>query len=57
VETGTGSFTVGDDELAIPGGHLVIVPAHTPHGLKGAGDGTLRVVSIHPSGITEQTWL
>jgi len=57
VETGTGAFTVGDDELVIGGGHIVIVPAQTPHGFKGAGDETLRVVSIHPSGTAEQTWL
>jgi quercetin dioxygenase-like cupin family protein len=35
----------------------VVVPAQTWHGFKGAGDETLRVVSIHPSGTTEQTWL
>jgi hypothetical protein len=34
------------------------VPAGTPHALAGAGDDTLRVVSIHPSRTTEQTtWL
>jgi hypothetical protein len=35
----------------------VIVPAQTPHGFKGAGDDTLRLVSIRPSGTAEQTWL
>jgi quercetin dioxygenase-like cupin family protein len=57
VETGTGAFTVGDDELVIGAGHIVVVPAQTRHGFKGAGDETLRVVSIHPSGTTEQKWL
>jgi quercetin dioxygenase-like cupin family protein len=57
VEQGTGAFTVGDEELEIAGGHVVLVPANTPHGFKGAGDGTLRVISIHPSGTTEQTWV
>jgi mannose-6-phosphate isomerase-like protein (cupin superfamily) len=48
VESGSGAFTVGDDELVIGRGHMVIVPAQTPHGFKGAGDETLRMVSIHP---------
>ncbi len=55
VETGTASFTVGDAELTVTGGHIVIAPALTPHGFKGAGDDTLRVVSVHPSGTVEQT--
>ena len=55
VETGTATFTVGDDTLDVAGGHIVVVPAQTPHGFKGAGDDTLRVVSVHPSGTVEQT--
>jgi quercetin dioxygenase-like cupin family protein len=57
VESGTGAFTIGDEERIITGGHVVVVPAGMPHGFKGAGDDTLRVVSIHPSGTTEQTWV
>jgi len=55
VQTGTATFTVGGDELVVPGGHIVVVPAQTPHGFEGAGDDTLRVVSVHPSGTVEQT--
>ena len=57
VETGTAVFTAGDEELTVTGGHIVVVPKETPHGFKGAGDDTLRVVSIHPSGTVQQTWL
>jgi quercetin dioxygenase-like cupin family protein len=57
VESGTGVFTVGDEELVIGGGNFVLVPAETPHGFSGEGDDTLRVVSVHPSGTTVQTWL
>jgi quercetin dioxygenase-like cupin family protein len=57
VEAGVGSFTVGDDELVVDGGHFVVVPAGVPHGFTGAGDETLRVISVHPSGTTEQTWV
>ena len=52
---GTARFTVGDDELTVAGGHIVTVPAETPHGFKGAGDDTLRVVSVHPSATVQQT--
>ena len=55
VETGTALFTVGEDELVVPAGHVVVVPAQTPHRYAGAGDDTLGVVAIHPSGSIEQT--
>ena len=54
VQTGTAVFTVGDDELTVTAGHIVVVPARTPHGFMGAGDDPLRVVSVHPSGTVEQ---
>jgi quercetin dioxygenase-like cupin family protein len=55
VQTGTATFTVGDDELTVAAGNIVVVPEQTPHGFKGAGDDTLRVVSVHPNGTVEQT--
>jgi quercetin dioxygenase-like cupin family protein len=55
VETGTATFTAGDEQITVEGGHIVIVPAETPHGFKGAGDDTLRVVSVHPSPTVQQT--
>lgn len=57
VETGVGEFTVGDKTLTVEAGHILIVPAETQHGFRGAGDGVLRVVSVHPSGKVEQTFL
>ncbi len=55
VQTGTAAFTVGDEEVLVEAGHIVVVAAATPHGFKGAGDDRLRVVSVHPSGTVEQT--
>ena len=55
VEAGTATFTVGGEELTVAAGHIVTVPAETPHGFKGAGDEPLRVVSVHPSGTVQQT--
>ncbi len=57
VQTGTAAFTVGDEQLVVESGHVVVVPEQTPHGFRSAADGTLRVVSVHPRGRTEQTWL
>lgn len=55
VETGTARFTIGEDELEVAGGSVLVVPPRTPHGFKGAGDDTLRVVSVHPSPVVVQT--
>ena len=55
VETGTAVFTAGDEQVETTGGHIVTVPAETPHGFKCAGDDTLRVVSVHPSPTVKQT--
>lgn len=55
VEAGTGRFTVGDEQLEVGGGNVLVVPPRTPHGFKGAGDDTLRVVSVHPSPVVVQT--
>ncbi len=55
VEAGTATFTAGDEQLTVPGGNVVVVPAETPHGFKCASDDTLRVVSVHPSPTVEQT--
>jgi quercetin dioxygenase-like cupin family protein len=52
---GTGRFTVGDEQLTVTGGHVLVVPAEAAHGFEGAGDDTLRVVSIHPNGHVIQT--
>jgi hypothetical protein len=41
--------------IFVTAGHIVVVPAQTPRGFKGAGDDTLRVVSVHPSAMVEQT--
>lgn len=55
VETGVARFTVGDEEIDVEGGNIVVVPAQTPHGFKGASEDKLRVVSFHPSPEVVQT--
>jgi quercetin dioxygenase-like cupin family protein len=55
VETGTARFTAGDEELVVDAGHIVVVPAQTPHGFTCHADDRLRVVSVHPSATVVQT--
>ena len=55
VQSGTATFTAGDEQLTVEAGNIVVVPAETPHGFKCAGDDTLRVVSVHPSPTVQQT--
>jgi len=55
VQTGTARFTAGDEELVVEAGHIVVVPAETPHGFKCHGHDKLRVVSVHPSPAVKQT--
>jgi mannose-6-phosphate isomerase-like protein (cupin superfamily) len=57
VTTGQALFTVGDEQVTVPGGHVVVAPAETPHGFKNSGDAPLQVVSFHPNGEVIQTWL
>jgi mannose-6-phosphate isomerase-like protein (cupin superfamily) len=54
VEAGTALFTVGGEEFEVREGHVAVVPAETPHRFECAGEDTLRVVSVHPSGVVEQ---
>ncbi len=55
VQEGTAVFTAADEEITVDAGNIVVVPAETPHMFKCAGDGTLRVVSVHPSREVQQT--
>ena len=57
VHGGTAVFTVGDDKVTVEAGHVVVVPAETPHGFESASDEPLRIVSVHPSPEVIQTWL
>ena len=55
VQEGEATFTVGDEQITVEAERIVVVPPETPHGFKCSGDGTLRVVSVHPSPEVIQT--
>jgi mannose-6-phosphate isomerase-like protein (cupin superfamily) len=55
VEEGEATFTAGDEQTVVTSGHVVVVPAETPHRFENTGEGTLHIVSIHPAGEMVQT--
>ncbi len=55
VEEGTAAFTSGSEQLVVAGGHVLVIPAETPHRFENVGTNPLRIVSIHPSGEVRQT--
>jgi quercetin dioxygenase-like cupin family protein len=57
VQEGVAEFTVGDERVEAAAGRIVVVPARTAHGFANAGEGDLRLVSVHPSDHVIQEWL
>jgi mannose-6-phosphate isomerase-like protein (cupin superfamily) len=57
VQEGRATFYVGDDELDVGAGQIVVGPAGVPHRFVNSGEGRLRQIDIHvsPRMITE--WL
>lgn len=54
VEEGEATFTIGNEQLAVPSGQIVMVPPETPHRFENTGDDMLRVLSIQPSPEVQQ---
>ena len=57
VEDGPVRFRIGEDALDVTAGHVLVVPAGTQHGFTNTGSSPSRVLSVHPRGAVEQTWL
>ena len=51
---GLATFTAGDEEVDVAGGHVVVVPPNTPHKFVNSGDAKLRMVTIHTNGTMVQ---
>ncbi len=49
VRTGRALFTAGDQTIEAEAGQIVVVPANTWHGFKGASEEMLQMVCIHPT--------
>jgi mannose-6-phosphate isomerase-like protein (cupin superfamily) len=49
VQEGEATYTVGDAEIEVSAGEIVVAPAGVPHKFVNSGTGPLRQVDIHPS--------
>ena len=54
---GEGRWTAGDDVVEPSPNSMVVVPPETPHGFRNIGRTPLLVVSVHESGVLDQTFL
>ncbi len=51
VLSGTGNFTVGDEQTTVGSGMLIVAPAGVPHGVSNAGDERLSLLIAIAPGI------
>ena len=57
VQDGVGTFSVDGEEIEVPAGHVLVVPAGAAHGFANNGDTVLRQVTVHPSDHVVQEWV
>jgi quercetin dioxygenase-like cupin family protein len=57
VVDGLARFTVDGTEHDVEAGHVVVVPANTPHRFINAGETRLRMTSVQPQPRVETEWL
>lgn len=55
VQDGQATFTVGDEQVTVSGGHVLTVPPNTHHRFENTGEALLRVVGMHLNGEVVQT--
>jgi mannose-6-phosphate isomerase-like protein (cupin superfamily) len=57
IRSGTGLFTIGDQEIRATAGQILIVPPDTPHKFTNLGPGPLESTDIHENGHFITEWL
>jgi mannose-6-phosphate isomerase-like protein (cupin superfamily) len=57
VEAGEATFQLGEEQVAVAGGHVVVSPPDVPHGFTNTGPGELRLTAIHGAGAFDTEWL
>lgn len=57
VESGVATFRLGEDEVEVPAGHLVVGPPMVAHGFRNSGSEELRIVAIHGASRFVTEWL
>lgn len=53
---GTAEVSLGDEQGRLSAGEMALVPAMVPHGLRNAGDETVRVVGFFSSNVVVSTF-
>jgi mannose-6-phosphate isomerase-like protein (cupin superfamily) len=54
---GHGRWTAGEAVRELAADQMIVVPANTPHGFRNVGEEPLLLVSVHESGVLQQTFL
>jgi quercetin dioxygenase-like cupin family protein len=54
---GQGRWTAGGAVIELRADNVLVVPPETPHGFRNTGEKPLLVVSVHESGLLDQTFL
>ena len=57
VRSGTGRFTLGDRQIELGAGHILVVPPDTPHKFSNVGPEPLETIDIHENGAFITEWL
>ena len=57
VEAGQATFRIGDREVVIEAGNVVVSPPGEAHGFTNTGTGELRLVAIHGASRFDTEWL
>ncbi len=57
VQRGAGRMRLGDEEIAIVAGDIIVLPADIPHRFWATGEEWLEILCIHPSDRFAHTWL
>jgi mannose-6-phosphate isomerase-like protein (cupin superfamily) len=57
VESGQATFRIGDEEIVVEGGHVVVSPPGEAHGFANTGTGELRLTAIHGASRFDTEWL
>jgi quercetin dioxygenase-like cupin family protein len=57
IEEGTARFTLGEHELEVTGGHIVVVPAGVRDGFVNVGPPPMRSINVHPVARMQTEWL
>jgi mannose-6-phosphate isomerase-like protein (cupin superfamily) len=57
VESGQATFRIGEHEVVVDGGNVVVSPPGEAHGFVNSGTGELRLTAIHGAGRFDTEWL